>query len=334
MALVLVEGFDHMIVSLVTSKAWQTSPTSMTSGRFGGQAARFTTGTSLTLAKALPSTYATLIAGFAYRSQFAAAINFFAFRVGGTTIMTLGLNATAGKLVVKNVGGTTIATGTTNILANVWNYYEIKAFVNGASGTCEVRLNGAAEIASTVGNFGSTNIDTVAFLNGANNSNMDYDDLYVLDTSGSAPRNTFLGDVRVETLYPSADGAHLQWTPNSGTAHFSRVNESTSTFPDGDTSYVSDANVGDIDTYACDDLSISSGTLYGLQTVTYARKDDAGTRQIAHVCRQGGSDSVGTTLTMPSSYGFQTDIRAQDPSSAEWTISNVNADEFGVKVIA
>ena len=46
---------------------------------------------------------------------------------------------------------------------------------------------------------------------------LDIDDLYICDGTGSAPHNTFLGDCRVDTLLPTADGTAQQWTPSTGT---------------------------------------------------------------------------------------------------------------------
>ncbi len=50
--------------------------------------------------------------------------------------------------------------------------------------------------------------------------------------------------------------------------------------------------------------------------------------------RQSGSDNVGTTVTLSSSYIDYTQIYNQDPAAADWTPTTVNADEYGVKEIA
>lgn len=327
MAVILIDGFDHLVAADFTLKGWSGGFASMQAGRFDGQAGRSTSATGNT--KLLPSTYSTIIAGMALRfSSVSSTSTFFSFRAGATLTCQLQLNA-SGQILVKNSGGTTIATGTTVLSANVWYYIEVKLFVNGASGTVEVHLNGATEIASTTGNFGSSNIDTVA-RSGNGGATTDWDDMYVVDTSGAAPRNTFLGDVRVETIYATADGNHSQWTPNSGTTHYDRVNEAQA---DGDTTYVSDSTVGHLDTYAFGDID-TGATVYGLQTNLYARKDDAATRQIAPVIRQSGTDNVGTTATLSSSYVVYSQLYNQDPTSADWTPTTVNADEYGVKEIA
>jgi hypothetical protein len=60
-----------------------------------------------------------------------------------------------------------------------------------------------------------------------------------------------------------------------------------------------------------------------------------GTRQIAEVCRSGGTNYVGTTQTLGSSYLMYRQIHETDPAtSAAWTQTGLNSAEFGVKVVA
>jgi len=81
-------------------------------------------------------------------------------------------------------------------------------------------------------------------------------------------------------------------------------------------------------------LSTTGGSVFAVQTVLAARKDDAGVRQIAPVIRQSTTDYDGTTVTLSSTYDQYRQIYPQDPTATNWTIANVNADEFGVKTIA
>jgi hypothetical protein len=71
-----------------------------------------------------------------------------------------------------------------------------------------------------------------------------HDDVYVLDCS-DAVNNTYLGALRLYALPPTANGAPIAWTPLAG-ANWSEVNEVP---PDGNTSYNSSGNVGDVDQY-------------------------------------------------------------------------------------
>lgn len=336
MALVTIDGMDHYTAAQATLKGWNIAFSSMVSGRFGGQAGRCggnTTQHRKTFSGG--TTYATIIVGFAFRTDVNpvggwSTNNAFVIQTA-TNSFILTMNADAsGHIVIKNNGGTTIATGTTVLAANTWYFIEIKLFVNvgtPASGTVEVHLNGATEIASTTGNFGSTLPDRFSCL--GLNGNTDFDDLYALDTTGST-NTTFLGDCRITTVMPTGDGAHSQWTPTGGTTHYTEVDDTT---PDDDTTYVSDATPGDIDTYTFADID-GGATIFGAQSNLYARKDDAGTRQIAPVIRQSGTDYVGTTVTLGTTYTFYEQIYDQDPTGTNWTPSTFNGDELGVKEIA
>ena len=344
MTLQLIEGFDHYnSSSLAGRKSWVTgSPWASGGGRLGGGCLNANIGSNspgpATIGnKLLPSTYTTLIAGFAFNwINESTDSRIFIFQNSGSIIASLILRWSDKILLVQNGSGTTIATGVTPLIQNVWYYIEVKLVINGASGTCEVRLNGVTgEIASTTGNFGSTACNQINMQIGSTTVPGSilqhlYDDMYVLDTSGASPRNTWLGDVRVETSYPTSDGAHTAWIPNSGTTHFNRVNQNP---PDDDTTYVSSSNPGDIDTYGMSSTTLS-GTIFGVQTNLYARKDNANARQIAPVIRQAGTDYVGTTSAgLSTSYIYYSQIYNQDPTGSDWTIASVNADEFGVKEI-
>lgn len=329
MAIVLIEGFDHMTAAESATKGWNSNWSSMQTGRFDGQSAQINTNSLRQ--KVLPSTYSTLFVGFAFQTTNLSTTNaFFIIKAGATNTCQLFFDA-SGHLQIKNSGGTVIATGTTVLATNAWHYVELK-FVVGTSGTIEVHLDGAAgEIASTVGNFGTTNVDTVGWSATASTSAATtVDDVYVADTTGSSPRNTFLGDVRVETVFPTGAGANTHWTPNGAGTNWGCVSE---TLADGDSTYISDSTPGDIDTYATGDVD-ANATIYGVQTNLYARKDDAATRQIAPVVRQSSTNNAGTTVTLSSAYAFYTQIYNQDPASADWTPSTFNGDEFGVKEVA
>ena len=75
-------------------------------------------------------------------------------------------------------------------------------------------------------------------------------------------------------LLPSADGTYKQWTPNSGTTHYTRVNESTC---DGNTSYNSTDVVSNRDSYAVTISSIPVGsTITEIDISPCASRDASG----------------------------------------------------------
>ena len=148
---------------------------------------------------------------------------------------TLQANFTTGAITVLNAAGTLVAAPVAAFNSGVWQYLELKAVVAGGSGSVTFRANGVidANVNAVTANLGSTAVGQAQWIVTLNQSGAFYtstvDDVYLLDSTGSAPRNTFLGDSRVETLYPVADGAHTDWTPDTGTAHWSRVNQTPPT---------------------------------------------------------------------------------------------------------
>jgi len=135
----------------------------------------------------------------------------------------------------------------------------------------------------------------------------------------------------VPTLFPSGAGSSTQMTPSAG-SNFQCVDE---TSPNGDTDYVSDSVVGHKDLYAMGNLPSTSGTIKGIQVLSYDRKDDAGTRQIKNKIKSGATEADGATVTLGTSYVYVRDIFEHDPDTgAPWTPSGVNAIEAGTEIVS
>ena len=362
MALQLIEGFDHFnSVALAALKGWTFAdssgagwfPPSWTTGRITGGAFRTQvfvvtgSGQSFYMRKPVPGAPTTFTCGFAFR------VNTLPKSPDQCHIYA-GANAAAALVFAVQIGwdGTLnvyggisgFASSTANLIRpNVWNYIEVTVNAAGASSTVEAHLNGVPVIASSTVNCGTTPLAAIGpycaennkwidTADGTTHPLLDYDDLYVTDTTGGINVG-YLGDVHVDTLLPIGDGANTAWTPDSGTAHYPRVSDNP---PDGDTSYVSSSTVGAKDTYAFADLPAASGPVYGVQVNLWARKDDAAVRQLRPVVRIAGTDYLGpTAFVMASSFADYAQLYDKSPaSSAAWTPSEVNAAEFGVEVDA
>jgi len=232
--------------------------------------------------------------------------------------------------------GTVLGTTTFAIASGTYYYIEFKIKIDNSTGTADIVVNGSNKLALSSQDTQNTANATANQVRLGNNavstaSTLDYDDFYSCDGTGSAPTNALLGDVRVETILPNGVGNTSAWTPSAG-SNFQNVDE---TAPNADTDYNSTSNAGDVDTYNYPSITPTSGTVYGVQVNMNARKDDGGTRTIAPVVRSGGTDFVGTSQNIGSSYTYYQQLYEQDPNTAAaWTISNVNAAEFGVKLIA
>lgn len=106
------------------------------------------------------------------------------------------------------------------------------------------------------------------------------------------------------------------------------------TWPDADTTYISDATAGDKADFAHQALSLT-GSILAVAHVSYMRKDDAGTRQVQQICLSNGTEEDSATISLGNTYQYYYDILEIDPhTSAAWTLANYNAATFGVKEIS
>jgi len=341
MALLFCDSFDHYATAQFTLK-WSgvgVGAINTTGGRNGTGSLRMAFGNNASVAhKAFGASYGTLIAGFGVRhsSNVPFSSHVFSFRDNGTPQTTVQRDINNRLLVTRN--GTVLAgPGATVLALNVFYYIELKVvFATGATGSFTLRVNGVNELT------GAT-VQTAATANASANqiachpyetggAALDFDDFYLCDATG-AQNNDFLGDVRVQAILPSAAGATTQWTPSAAVANYTTVDEAT---PNDDTDYNSSATLNQIDTYAYGDVTPTTGTVKGIQTNCYARKDDAGIRTIAPVIRHAAVDYVQANLpNLSTSYQYLPQVVELNPGTGvAFTIADVNAAEFGVKLIA
>jgi hypothetical protein len=259
----------------------------------------------------------------------------------GTAQVCLSYNPTSHQFQFRRgaFNGTAIG-GTYTLIpaAGQWYYVECKFVIDPTVGSCELRIDGVS-LLTTTGQ--DTNVSANAYANsfqlGSTNDNTPnpfVDDLYICDGTGSAPNNTFLGDVRVEYRVPNGNGNSSQLTGSDGntTDNYLLVDETGNV--NDDTDYVESGNVGDKDTYAFENLVSTAGTVYGVNVMPTVRKTDAGARSIKTIARLSGTEVDGPEQILGTGYALMTDIRETKPGGGAWTISDVNSAEFGLKVFA
>lgn len=160
--------------------------------------------------------------------------------------------------------------------------------------------------------------------------NWDFDDIWVADGSGSY-NTTFLGDMRVDALMPSAAGNSNMSTPSTGSDRSATVDETSA---NGDTDYNTFAAVSDKDTYAFGNCPISGATVPGVQIVAWARGDSAGVCGVKAVERSSGTDYLGTVEKgVPGDYVALTSLhdRSIVDGTTAWTTAEIDAAEFGLQ---
>lgn len=336
MALLFMDGFD-------AGDFQQKYMNSSVTGLASSAATRFSYGRCLTkspnangslIRKFTPSD--SIIVGFAakYSTNYSGWPGVFVSIMGDSAVTNhihLGTGDVAGTIEVSR-GFYTSRTVlyTVNVPANVWTYFELRVKVADTGGYADLRVNGASvgAFSGDTKNAGtSTMIDAIQLYGSGNNTGItiSWDDLYVIDETGSAPYNTYLGDVRVQTLVPSGPGASAQMAASSG-ENWDTVNE----LPFSAVDYVQ-GRPSQLDTYQASDLLGGTTAVYGTQVNAVIKKADAGTIAAKTALRSGGTSYFGSTTIVGANDTVISDLRPQDPTTnADWTINSINNVEIGI----
>lgn len=164
------------------------------------------------------------------------------------------------------------------------------------------------------------------------------DDMYWGDTTGSAPWNAFLGDLRVEGQLALTDadgggGTYQDFTPSTGSDHGALVDE---TPPDDDTTYLQSATVGHTETFVFPSITLAAGTVYGIQLMPNVKKSDSGGRTVGCAILQGGVLTVGTAQGMSQTdYNYVEQMFQTNPTtSGAWDATTADNMEGGIQVTA
>jgi hypothetical protein len=342
--LIFMDGFDHYTTADLTKKwntAGATATISSSTGRRSGGAlvSSASSGTGF-LTKTITAG-ATFITGFSLSIAALpnASVSIFGLLDAGTNQCDLRVNLDGTLSVTRN--GTALTSGTSVFAMSVGvSYYiEFKVTISDSisASSCKVRINGADVITVATGQDtkNTSNATASQVRLGTNNNisggNWLFDDFYLCDSSGST-NNDFLGDVRIDTIYPTSDGNYSQFTCSTGSSHFALVDESTPNTSD----YNDGAAVNDRDSYGMGNLAaLTSQTVYGVQVNAAILKDDAGAKSAATFVRSSSTNGDGASTVLGTSQVYVSQVFETDPNgSIAWTEASVNAMEAGVKVTA
>jgi hypothetical protein len=346
MALIFADSFDHYNAAYIPSK-W-------TASFFGVGAANFVLNT--TNARTGPQCAQIGNAGQAVTIEnstiwtFGAAFNWQAYG-GGIAFAHLGtiqvqcLINSDGTFTVSNgpIGfnpGTALGSTNPSVAVTVGRYYyiEFQSVINKTGGTAVVRINGQV-VLSLSGVNTSPNGDNVAdqfVVFGPGGSNFVFvDDLYVTD--GTGVLNSFLGDVAIGLIMPASDGDFTQWTPSTGSAHFSLVNEVP---PDGDSTYVwtiaPSSGPYPIDCYHFQPVLLTR-TIIAIQVNVIARKSDTGNRALSAITRFGGANNIANPsgrYVNETYIDYRSCYDVNPLTTNPWTPTDVNNTQWGYQLIA
>jgi hypothetical protein len=234
-----------------------------------------------------------------------------------------------GSIVVGTPAETTPQSAPNLVQTGVYAYFELSVALSGSKVTVEARINGFTVI-------GPVAIDAsgVPFYNGiymfgpGGGLNAWVDDLYLCDGSG-AYTNTFLGPVRIYTGTPIADSSPLQWTPSSGSPHYSLVNQIP---PSAGATYVSSETVGQIDQYLhANGSPPAGGKVLAVQHCLDANIATAGSRALSS-CIDGTSHGASALTTTYHIYTQPYDVNPV--TGLPWDVADFATLPIGPEVTA
>lgn len=330
MSLKYIDSFDHYATGDLAKKGWTgagSATIGASAGRRGGGALQLAAGASAT--RSLGASVSILIVGAAMAFSANADSDILLLKEGGTTHVQICLRSD-GKLEAKR-NGTSLGVSA-NALASPtsFHYYEAKVTLDDTAGAVTVNVDGVPVITLTsqdTRNAGTGVVDTVVL--SATGLTVTVDDLYIADTSG-ATNNDFLGDIRIDCIYPNGAGTYQDFTPSTGSDHAAVIDEAT---PNG-TDYLTGGAAGTHDTATFTDLSVT-GTILGVQINNDVAKSSSGTCTVKNLIRSGGTNAYGGNADPAASYAYITSMHEIDPAtSAAWTVAAVNAVEAGLEVVA
>jgi hypothetical protein len=220
-----------------------------------------------------------------------------------------------------------------------WQYIEIKLNIHDTTGSAEVRVNETTVInltnVDTRGQASESDINVVSIGSFASGGDIYYDDFYIADLNGSV-NNDFLGDIRVWTLFPNADGTTIDFTIGGTTPESTRWESLAEIGLDDDVTYIESGTPTDINYVTYPDLDTEITDILAICIEAAAKKDAPGTRAMKLKCKSGASVTTLAQERVPaggSEYSRFHKILEDVPGGTGWSVSEVNGVEAGVEVV-
>lgn len=261
----------------------------------------------------------------------------------GTNLIEVRRGTTSGSIITQAVTGLT-ASYVGTVASSLWNHIELKITLHDTLGVVQVWLNGTL-IISLVGdatntvdtkNSGTkTVLDSYGFsITSGSGGNNFVDDVFLLNGATDTPDITSpLGDRRVLTLYPNADGTNKALTGvgtvvGTGAGTYQNVD-------DGATPNDTDYNEGatGLDTYGFQDATIvdSTAIVDGVMFVHRSAKSDVGTKYFKPTLRAAGTNYQLAGQGLAAAFAYYKSLYRRSPDATNWSVAKVNALEAGVE---
>jgi len=200
------------------------------------------------------------------------------------------------------VNNVLVASGSQVVAVDTWHNIQVRFYADDA-GYIKTRVDGVDDIdySGDTKPSTSTTFDYVNLFLSTANQDVLWDDITI--GTGDWP-----GDIRYDLLVPDSDDS-VEWTPSTGVDNYALVDE----VPPSDVDYVSSGSSGEIDRYTLGDWSGGAKTPQFLVAWVRAKKDIAGTRQLSHGLRSGGSEDLAGAYDLTTDFDYYYHLVTDDP---------------------
>lgn len=337
--IIFMDGFDSYGTTANVPDKWSTTSTvamSIVSGRYSGNAIKFTSSNSVSTSFANNQF---ICVSFAVNLNEPSSTRLLCTLYDtASSQVELRINPTGTISWTRNTIAISGGTSTSMIHFDTWNYFEWKVMIADSitSNSCQLKVNGETfiNLAATSDTKNTANAYANKFEFSATTTGgmtPSFDDCIIQVGSGS----DFLNDARIITSYPSGNGDSSQFSGSDGnsTDNYLLVDETT---PDDDSTYVESATIGNKDLYAFPTLGITANSILAVGVDINCRKTDVGPRTLCSVVKSASTEQDGTSTNLTDSYFYTVQsILPTDPAtSSAWTQSAVESAQIGQKVIA
>jgi len=347
MSIIFFDGFDYLNGSFGGGgRHWdQDSQGGVIAGRFGGRCMTTAGGSAFSSAwngamASFPNK-SEIIVGYAMKLDSMSVLvhPFLVFFDNTTAQVSLWVEPGSQEIVVMTGRGTEIGAqvlGSTGYVPplNLWFYIEVKMLA-GTGGGFEIQINGQSKCIVTgvqTQQSGVSRYNKIGLMSLGQFGPIVYvDDLYILDTQDATNSVDFLGEVRVQTKYPDAEGYQVDFLPSTGIDNSANVDDIYTTYTETGL-YNYSGTVGAIDLYSIGNFTIS-GTIFAVQENMSFRKDDVGNRTVRPILRTASTNYTGDSFPCYSDYTYANKIWEINPQTGSpWLLTDLNNCEFGITV--
>ncbi len=254
------------------------------------------------------------------------------FRDSGTNTQVKVQYVAGGSFAVLRNTTSLDTTAAGLVSANTWYYIEMGATIDNTTGSVTVKIySDSGTVLDTLTFSGDTQSTANASANrvtlGGAACDSYIEDLAIFST------NVVHGPLRVETLYPTANGAANPFARGGADSgnNWDQVNEAQN---NDNADFITSSTVADIDLFTFPARSLT-GAIHAVQITAVAQRESASTTVMRHVARVAGSNFAGSNKTLTSAWISHVHCMGVNPNTtAAWNSSELVGFQGGVEVVS